>query len=182
MDYVKTWGRGFSSINWSWNICQIKRTLTMPKNHCRENHKFHDFLTLRANRPRLGSHKILERAEKRCAVVSLSQIYSVWHLLPKFYDISVSHDPITKSKIVKFVILTTKIFRTCQSTFNLTDVPDSMYDRKTPADLLTLSTTFYELTVSCNLLSKVEPKRLRLSGTDGPHLFSRNTWVGLKWY
>ena len=56
-------------------------------------------------------------------------------------------------EIVKFVIFGLLIFLNCENTCNLTDVSASNYDRKWTPFLLTLSTTFYDVSVSCNLFS-----------------------------
>ena len=67
--------------------------------------------------------------------------FDTWH--PKFYVLSVSRNSLSKSKIVK------------------------LYDKKPWPDVLTLSTTFYDVSVSWNLFSKAEMRRFGASGTKG---------------
>ena len=68
-------------------------------------------------------------------------------------------------RIVKFVIFESLILSNCESTCDLTDGPASIYDKKkfTP-DLLTLFTTFYDVSVLFNLLSKAEMCQFGASG------------------
>ena len=61
-------------------------------------------------------------------------------------------------KIVKSEKIMAQTFFNYKSTCDSTDVPASMYDRKTAANLLNLSTTFY------NLLSKAEVRQFSGAG------------------
>ena len=69
--------------------------------------------------------------------------------------------------MVKFLKNMAHTFLICESTCDLTDVPASMYDRKPRPDLLTVSTTFYDLSVSRNRFSKAEMRQFGASGTEG---------------
>ena len=70
-------------------------------------------------------------------------------------------------KLVKLVKIMSQTFSNCESTCDLTDIRASIYDRKTRPDLLTLSTTFYDLSVPRNLFSNVKIRQLGASGTEG---------------
>ena len=69
-------------------------------------------------------------------------------------------------EIVKFVIFGLLIFLNCEGTCDLTDVPASMCDRKPTPDVSKISTTFYDVSVSCNGFSKTEMRQIGASGTD----------------
>ena len=55
-------------------------------------------------------------------------------------------------------------FLNFENSCDLTDVQASMYDTKPRPDLLTLFTTFYDLSVSCNLFPKAEMHQFRAGG------------------
>ena len=59
------------------------------------------------------------------------------------------------------------IFSNCESTCVLTEVPASFMIEKPRLDLLTLSTTLYDLSVARNLFLKAERRQFGASGTDG---------------
>ena len=66
---------------------------------------------------------------------------------------------------MKFVKFGHFIFLSFESACNLTDVPASIYDRK--MDARPFDTTFYDVSVLCNLFSKAEMRQFDASGTDG---------------
>ena len=72
--------------------------------------------------------------------------------------------PFQYRKIVIFVKFMAVTFLNSHTKFDLTDVPASIYDRKTAADPLTLSTTFDDFSVSRNLFSKAEMRQLGANG------------------
>ena len=56
---------------------------------------------------------------------------------------------------------------TCESTFDLTDVPASNMIEKLRLDVLTLFTTFLNLAISRNFFSKAETRQFGVVGTEG---------------
>ena len=58
-------------------------------------------------------------------------------------------------------------FFNCEGTRDLTDVPASINDIKTQPDVLTLSSTFYDHSVSHNFSSKAEMRKFGAAGTKG---------------
>ena len=102
---------------------------------------------------------------KRQISVFLPWIEAVITLLKRFYDLSVSLNALSKSKIVKFVKIMAQTF------FELWEYVrfhrcSCCYNRKknhSPTHL-TLFTNFYDLSVSCNLFFKVETRHFGASG------------------
>ena len=82
----------------------------------------------------LRGPRILERMLKRRAVVSLLQIDAGTSLNSTIlWPLSLAKFVLKLKKIVKFVINPALIFYISDSTCDLTDVPASIYDRKTAA-------------------------------------------------
>ena len=89
MSWVVSKGRGvFSIINWSWNICQVTRTLAIQKIRIPNFTNFTIFLALRADCARLKCHRILSRR--------FDTLFKILFL--KYFNLAVSRNPPSKSK------------------------------------------------------------------------------------
>ena len=100
---------------------------TLKKQSC-QYHSFYDFWL---------RERIVWDWEVMKSDVLVSIHYKKWKpdvliLFQRFYDPSVPLDPLSKSKIVKFVIFVALLFN-CDSTCNLTVVPASIYYEKMAA-------------------------------------------------
>ena len=87
-------------------------------------------------------------------------------LFLKFLNLSVSRSSLSKSKILKLVKFGLFFFGLGEYVWFHRFSSLSLWERWTP-DLLTLPTTFNDVSVSCNRFSKIESRHLRASGTDG---------------
>ena len=88
-------------------------------------------------------------------------------LFPRLYDLSVSRCLLTNSKIVKFVTFGSLIFGILRVRLILQMFQLQFMKGKLTPDFLTLPTTFYDVSVSCNRFSKTEMRQFGASGTDG---------------
>ena len=97
-------------------------------------------------------------------------------LFLRFFYLSVLCNPLTKKKIVKFVIFLPLIFLNCENSSDLADVPASIYDKKTAArrfdiihDVLRCLSLAKSLLKSRNIpiLRQREPTQMALSETEG---------------
>ena len=133
MDSLKTSGVHFSIINWSWNICQIGRTLTIQKNSAMifTYFKFFEFESgLRE------TERSQNRGIDRCYSSISWQRNDGSTFGHSFQDSMTSQSraiPFQSRKIVKFEKIMALIFLNCESKFDSTDVPSWIYDRKTAA-------------------------------------------------
>ena len=88
----------FSIINWSWKIFRIRRTLIIQKTQSHNFQKFHDFRPLEL----IAQDWEVVESWKECQNVEPSFFYLVSNLkktvYAKFYDLSVSRNPVSKSK------------------------------------------------------------------------------------
>ena len=102
----------------------------------------------------------------------------------RILDLSKSRHSISLLEILKFVKIMALTFLHCGSTCDLTDVPASINDIEKPRPAqLTLSTTFYELSVSRNV-SKGKLCQFGSSGTEGLRTICIDTsliWL-LNWW
>ena len=92
-----------------------------------------------------------------------------------FYDLSLSHNPLSKTKNREICEIRTFYFFNCESTCNLTDVQASIYDRKMDArpfdsilDILRCLSPVQSILEDQNapIWRKREPTHMRLSRTD----------------
>ena len=83
-------------------------------------------------------------------------------LFSRFNDVSVSRNPLSKSKIVKFVIIVAFVIFNC----DLSDFPGSIYDTKTARRFDTIPDILRSLG-HVNLILKIEIHQLVVAGTEG---------------
>ena len=132
--------------------------------------QFHINLPIRVGRRPILDFSILSHWEHACKSVKTSdRRFCIIKLsclapFPRFYGLSVSQDPLSQSKSREICENHGTIFLYCERTFDLVDVPLHCMIVKPWPDVLTLSTTFYDLSVSRNLFSKTE---MRQSGASG---------------
>ena len=135
------------------------------------------FFTSRADCPRLRSHRILQRGSKRWTVIYVIYLSSGRHIsiidlsgldiISGIFDLSVSRKVggirSQSPKILKCVIFMALIFWILACVVQQMSL-QFMIEKPQP-DLLTQLTTFYDLSVSCNLFWKDEMRRLGASGS-----------------
>ena len=86
---------------------------------------------------------------------------------PNLYDLSVLRNPLSNTKIVKFVIFVAWIFWIITVCMIRSMLQLKFMIEKPRSDVLTLSTTYYDLSISHNLLSMAEIRHFGASGTGG---------------
>ena len=169
MDSVKRSDRGFSIRHCNWNICRKFRTLRIRKSLCHDFFKFHDFSTLRADCARLRVHRILKRLLLTLHLMIQERRPNVLTLFSRFYDLAVSRNPPSKSinrEIWKnhdtffFLIMRVRVI------WQMFQFLQFMIEKPRP-ELLTLSTKFYDLSVSHNLFSKAKIRQFGEWGSEG---------------
>ena len=102
-----------------------------------------------------------ERSYNLVKRIILTSIYDrktapdVLTLYPRFYDLSVSRNPVSNSKSLFFFIVRMHvIWQLFQLQFMI---------KKSRSDVLTLSMTFYDLSVSSNIFLKAEMRQFSVS-------------------
>ena len=88
-------------------------------------------------------------------------------MVPRFFSFSVSRNPLLKSENRKICgIWAIEFLELWENVWLELFKLQIMKEKRTP-DLLTSTTTFYDVSVSCNRVSKTEMCQFGASGTDG---------------
>ena len=138
-------------------MCQITRTLTLKKR----------FSTLRSDCARLREHRILKRVLSQLTFIIKKRRLDVLRLFARFYALSVLRHSLSKSKNREICDINCTLFLIVRVLVNWQMLKLQFMIEKPRPDVLTLSQTFYDLSVSCNLFLKTAMRKFGAAGTEG---------------